>query len=163
MMPTTPQTRRVPRADQQSPRRHSHTLAQRGTALIMVPTMMLVLLTLGGIAIDLSVMHLSHRTIHRVVSAAADDAAGMIDTRQIQVDGSVQIDGAKAARAVGAHLKVAALPGSLRGEPEVLISNDGTRVTVRVVVEVRHILLQSIPGVARSELITVVASARILP
>ncbi|MGB6056925.1 MAG: hypothetical protein WBF71_01575 [Microthrixaceae bacterium] len=137
-------------------------IAERGTALILVPTMMLVLLALGAIAIDLSVLHLSHRTVHRVVSSAADDAAGMIDTRQVQIDGSVRIDSATARRTVAAHLEAASLPGTLQGAPQVEVSGDGLSLTVRVKVEVPHILLRSMPGARRSELLTVSASARIL-
>ncbi len=125
--------------------------------------MMLVLLALGSIAIDLSVLHLSHRSIHRIVSGAADDAAGMIDTRQIQLDGTVRIDPARATRTVVAHLEAAALPGTLRGDPLVDVADDGQSLTVVVQVEVPHILLHTTPGASRHEVISVSVSARILP
>lgn len=163
MTHTTGRRRPASTVERQSRQRPSTTHGERGTVLILVPTMMLVLLSLGAIAIDLTAIHLSQRAIHRVVSAAADDAAGMIDTRQIQIDGSVRIDAAKAARTITAHLRSASLPGTPRGTPEVAIANDGLSLTVQVVVEVDHILLRSMPGASQSELITVAASARILP
>lgn len=163
MPPTTEQQLPVTKAERHlRQQRMDRPIAESGTALILVPTMMLVLLALGAIAIDLSVLHLSHRTIHRIVSSAADDAAGMIDTRQVQIDGSVRIDSATARRTVAAHLGAASLPGTLQGAPEVEVSGDGLSVTVRVEVEVPHILLQSMPGAKRSELLRISASARIL-
>lgn len=136
---------------------------ERATALILVPTMMLVLVALGAIAIDLSVVHLAHRSIHRVVSSAADDAAGMIDTRQIQIDGSVRIDPSRAARTVSAHIETATLPGTLRGRPQVVVADDGLSLTVSAEVEVPHILMRSMPGASASEIIRVTVTARILP
>ena len=49
--------------------------------------MLLVLLCLGGVAVDLTIVHGAHRGAHRIVSAAADDAAAMIDTDLLQESG----------------------------------------------------------------------------
>ncbi len=86
---------------------------ERGTAMVLVPTMALVVFALAGLAIDLSLVHSAHRALHRSVSAAADDAAAMIDQRHLQMTGELRVDTTAAQRIVEAHLATATLPGDL--------------------------------------------------
>lgn len=142
----------APRAEQTS---------DRGTALILVPAMTLVLLALGSIAVDLSMLHGAHRAVHRVVSAAADDAAGMIDTREVQQTGTVRIDPTAARRVVLAHLETSHLPGELV-TVDIRVSADLRSITVSTVVRIAHVLLRAVPGAGDDELLTVTAHARLI-
>lgn len=152
MRATTRQRPPAPRGDP---------ISERGTALILVPAMTLVLLALGSIAVDLSMLHGAHRAVHRTVSAAADDAAGMIDTREVQRTGSVRIDPAAARRVVLAHLEASRLPGELV-TVEVQVSADLRSISVRTVVRIEHVMLRAVPGAGDDELLTVTAHARLL-
>jgi Flp pilus assembly protein TadG len=150
---TTPTTHRARRSD----RRRTH---DDGSALVLVPALLMVLLALGAIAIDLSVLHGAHRSLHRIASGAADDAAAMIDTERLQVDGELRIDGAAARRVVDAHLDAAQVPGSLASS-RTSVSADGDVVTVELTSSVDHVLLASLPGTERTEAVSVTVRARL--
>ena len=114
-----------------------------GTALVLVPAMMLVLIVLAGIAVDLVASHVAQRSLYRTVSAAADDAAGMIDGRRLQADGSLTIDDAAAERVVRTRLATSDLPGPVT---EAVVDTDDTTVEVRVRVLIPRIFLRAVPG-----------------
>lgn len=123
--------------------------------------MMLVLICLGTIAIDLTLLHGAHRSAHRTVSAAADDAAAMIDTEELQRSGGLTIDPGRARRVVDAHLSTVSLPGDLVSEPTVRVGDEGSTVTVTIELLVDHVMLRAVPGRADSERIVVTATARL--
>ena len=157
MSTTTPMPHCAPRTERVAPSGD-----ERATALVLVPALMLVLLTLGAIAVDLTAMHGAHRSAHRIVSSAADDAAGMLDTRLIQQTGELRIDPAASAMVADAQVRTAQLPGTQVGPTEVTVSGDGTTVRVRVRVRIEHILLPSVPGAAESDILTVAATGRLV-
>src|SRR5688572_28468668 len=105
---------------------------ERGTALVLVPVMTLVLLCLGAIAVDLSLVHAMHRDTHRVASVAADDAAAMIDERRLQIAGELVVDRRRAERVVRAHVASAQLAGEVVA---LEVSTTATAVDVQVTVE----------------------------
>jgi hypothetical protein len=116
---------------------------ERATAAMLAPAMALVLVVLAAIALDLSAVAGTQRAAERVVAAAADDAAGMLDGRAHQHDGSVRVDREAAVRIVKAHLDAADLPGRLR-DLDVLVTDTTVDVTVRV--ESPHLFLRAVPG-----------------
>ena len=129
-MPTTMRLRlRAPRAER-----------ERATALILVPTMLLVVIALGAIAVDLTALHVARRSVQRVAETAADDAAAMLDTRRVQVDGTIRIDAGAAHRVAVAHARTASLPGRLQEPVDVQVASDGTTVTVTLRVQVRDVI-----------------------
>lgn len=134
---------------------------ERGTALVLAPALMLVLLALGAIAIDLSALHAQHRQLHATASAAADDAAGMLDERHLQSSGELRIDPAAATRVVRSHLHDGAVPGRLDGSVGVTVSADGTTVEVRTTVIVERVLLPSLRRGSSRERLEVRVSARL--
>ena len=111
--------------------------------MFLVPAMMLVLIALAAIAVDLVAAHAAQRSLYRTVSAAADDAAGMIDARRVQQDGALVVDRDAAERVVRARLDATDLPGPLLGS-EVTVGD--TTVDIRVRVRIRHIFLDPLPG-----------------
>ena len=153
-----------------TPRRHPAQLADRrrrtgaadsASALALVPALLLVFICLGGIAIDLSLVHGAHRGAHRTVSSAADDAAAMIDTSELQLTGDLRIDPGAAEQVALAHLRLADLPGRTVGTPTVDVDADGAVVTVRVDLAVDHVMLRALPGHPDHQQIHVEASARL--
>lgn len=135
--------------------------SERASALILVPSMTLVLMCLGAIAIDLSLLHGAHRSAHRIVSAAADDAAAMIDTEELQRSGDLVIDPSRARTIVQAHLDTASLPGRPIGEARVDVDPGAATVTVTVELLVEHVMLRSVPGRAPHERMTITAAGRL--
>lgn len=134
---------------------------------MLVPASLLVLMVLGGIAVDLSLQHSAQRMLFSTVSAAADDAAGMVDARAHQADGSVRLDTAAATRVAQAHLGVATQDLVVGAEPaqEIVASSVSTTddsVTVSATVRVRHIFMRALPGAPDSSDITVSAVGRFL-
>ncbi len=157
-MPTTrpPHPAPTERAARRPDRNH-----ERASALVLVPAMLLVLMCLGGLAIDLSLLHGAHRSAHRVVSAAADDAAAMIDTEHLQLTGELRIDPAAAQRVALAQVGTMTLPGRQVGPVRVEVDPQGTTVTVSVAVEVAHVMLRALPGGPDRQRLDVVAHARL--
>ncbi len=123
--------------------------------------MLLVLLCLGGIAIDLSIVHGAHRGAHRVLSAAADDAAGMIDAARLQQTGDLVIDPVAARRVALAQIDAMGLPGSPVQTPTVSVAADGAIVRISVTIDVDHVMLRALPGHADRERITIVVEGRL--
>lgn len=128
---------------------------------MLVPAMLLALICLGGIAIDLSVMHGAHRSAHRSVTAAADDAAAMIDSSLLQQTGELRIEPIAARRIALAQMDAVQLPGHVVDGPWVVVDDSGSVVTVGVVLDIDHVMLRALPGHEDRERITVVAGARL--
>lgn len=118
---------------------------ERATALILVPAMMLVFIVLAAIAVDLSAVAGAQRGLERVLAAGVDDAAGMIDGRAHQMDGSIRIDPVAADRVVRARLGAARLPGRV---VELRISITDTTVDAVARIEMPHVFLRAVPGMA---------------
>lgn len=137
--------------------------AERSAAVVLAPALLLVVLALAAIAVDLSALHHAHRSIHRVVATAADDAAGIIDGHHLHVTGGVRIDREAATRMVTAQLDQSRLPGRLVGPPRVTLHDDAAQVTVRVTVDVDHVVARSVTSSRSTSRLVVTASARMVP
>lgn len=118
---------------------------ERATSLVLVPAMALVLIVLAAIGVDLASVAGAQRGAERVVAAAVDDAAGMIDTRAHQLDGSVRVDHAVAERVVRARLDAAHLPGRIR---DIRVTVTDTTVETSLRIETLHVFLRAVPGMA---------------
>lgn len=116
---------------------------ERGSALVLVPAMALVFIVLAAIALDMSVVAGSQRAAERELAAAADDAAGMIDGRTHQRDGSVRIDPVAAEQVVRARIGSADIPGQVV-DLDVVVTDDTVDVTARV--DSPRIFLRAVPG-----------------
>ena len=127
---------------------------------MLVPAMALIVFALAGVAVDLSLVHSAHRSLHRSVSAAADDAAAMIDQRQMQMTGELRIDPVAARRVADAHLATATLPGELV-QLRTEVDPSGGTVTVTATVVVRRILLPASVSSGRDDSLDARARARV--
>jgi Flp pilus assembly protein TadG len=114
---------------------------ERGTALVLAPALVIVLIVLGGLAVDLSLLRSARRALDDAVAAAADDAAGMLDERRLLTDGTVTIDPAAARRIAEARLTAGRVPGRLRG---LRVDARGPEVRVDVDVAVPPVFLKAL-------------------
>lgn len=135
---------------------------ERGTAVVLAPALMLVLVALGAIAVDLSVVHSAHRTVHRVASTAADDAAAQLDDDALHLRGELRIDPVEAERVATARTGASRLPGRLAAPVEVSVDPGGEMVEVHVTVVVPRVVGRGIPGTSDTTL-EVVGRARMDP
>lgn len=145
-------------------RRHQPTRVrrrERGTALVLVPTMLLVLMLLGGLAVDMSLLHGSQRRAERIAAAAADDAAGMLDLEQIQLTGQLEIEPTAARRVAAAHVATASQHGADVEVVDVRVDASGDRVQVRVRTLTPAVLLRSLPGRAEQQWVSASATGRV--
>lgn len=131
----------------------------RGTALVLAPALVLVLVVLAGIAVDLSIVHAAQRRLARVAAAAADDAAGMVDERRVQLDGAILVDPTAARAVVEDRFARSDLPGRLV-DLDVAVERD--RVVLRASVVVPHLFLRALPGGDRGEVVAVTSAGRLL-
>ncbi len=135
-------------------------LTERATALMLVPAMMLVFMVLAAIAVDLSAIHMTQRRASAVLAVAADDAAGMLDERALQVEGILVIDEPAAARVASAHISTSDIGSSLAGHPTLSFSADRRGVTIEAELRVHHVFLDALPGID-PETVRVRSSARL--
>lgn len=144
--------------------------SERSTALMMAPALVLIVLVLGAIAVDLSLVHAARRSAYRSLSAAADDAAAMVDAAEFQRSGEVHVDPDAATRVVRAHLGLldgGSPPGFSEPAFRVLeadIAADVTAGLVRIdaTVEVDHVFGPAVPGLGDTTIISVSATGRML-
>lgn len=143
---------------------------ERATALMLAPALVLVVLVLGAIAVDLSLVHAARRSAYRSLSAAADDAAAMVDSAEFQRSGEVRIDPASAERVVRAHLGVLdgdAPPGFSEPAFRVLDADvtadvPGGRVRIAATVEVEHVFGPAVPGLDDTTTISMSVTGRMM-
>jgi hypothetical protein len=134
---------------------------ERSSALMLAPALLMVLLALGAIAVDLSLMHAARRSAYRSLSAAADDAASMVDSRHLLLTGEVRLDEVAARHVARMHMGLVANPPegiadptfAFVGQPSIEVLSDPANgeanvVEIDAVVEVGHIFLSALPGMA---------------
>lgn len=142
-------------------RRRSIGRGDRGSALMLVPAGVLIVVLLGAVAVDLSAAHLAQRRLVQVTERAADDAAGMLDRDALRSGGPVRTNPAEATELARMHLASLEVPGLQHSSVEVVVSPGGTEVSVRAGATVRRLFGRGLPGVAPTYRITARATARL--
>lgn len=130
----------------------------RGSALLMIPTIMLLLVVLGGIAADAAVVTGAQRQLADITAAAANDAtAAAIDDGSFYLAGRVRIAPSLAER----HVRDAIAAGGPHPftvhTVRVEVTDD--LVVVRASATVEHIFAKAIPGVAKASTVSASSSA----
>jgi len=130
----------------------------RGSALLLIPAAVLVVIVLASIAVDTALVHLRQRQAVDLAASAANDAvtAGA-DPHRLRA-GDTALDPASARRAVDQALAASDLAPDLVGSPVVRVSDD--RVEVVLQLEADHLFADAIPGAADTTTLTARASAR---
>lgn len=131
--------------------------SDRGSALILMPAALLVLLILASVAVDMSLVHMRHRQALDVAGSAANDAATAAadvgDLRQ----GVYRIEPAEAQRVARRTIAASDLAPHVIGRPRVVV--DGVSVRVSLTVEAERFFTGALPGVPDATTITATASA----
>jgi len=127
---------------------------------MLMPAAVLVVIVLGAIAIDQSVVFIHQRDLIAGAAAAANDAATFgIDRAAFYEDGSVSYDPARVRAAARSALEQRRIsPRTM----EVTISPDGERLVVTLTSDAESIFAKAIPGALSRTTVTATASARLL-
>jgi Flp pilus assembly protein TadG len=117
-----------------------------GSSLMLMPAAVMVVLVLGAIAVDLSVVHLAHRDLLSVADSAANDAvtAGL-DPDALRATGEYHLDIGRATQAVQRTLAV----HQLTGRATIIAVTTGPapgQVTVELSMTVDYVFAKAIPG-----------------
>ena len=123
-------------------------VAERGSALALVPAGFLVLVLLASLAVDSAVAYLGQQQLHDALAAAANDAvtAGL-DNASFYLHGSLVLDRAAVAQTVCASVAAQHDSGLHDITLSVAIEGDSVRVAGSAVVDA--VFGRAIPGMAR--------------
>lgn len=129
-----------------------------GSVLMLMPAGVLVVLMLGAIAFDLSVVFLRQRQASSLVVDVANDlASSALDADVFRREGRFELDPAAARGLAQAHVAASDLAADVSDIEVTLIGPDA--VEVRVVLRVRYVFARAIPGAARGTTVTAAATA----
>jgi Flp pilus assembly protein TadG len=124
---------------------------------MLFPAAILVVLILGSIAVDFSIVFLAERELAAAAAAAANDAAGAgVDTEHFRDTGEVVLDPDAVDRVGRAAMARRASSFDLTDGTITVVDDDTVEVVVRA--EARYIFAKIIPGAPRTA--TVEARAR---
>jgi Flp pilus assembly protein TadG len=147
-------------ADDRRYRRHVHRgRGDRGSALLLVPAGILIVLLLGSIAVDLSLVHLTRQEAADAAAAAADDTVtAALDQDALRARGVYVIDERRARQVTAEVLDARGLATTVSAADVVV---DGDTVTVTLTVPVRYVFARGVPGARHGTTVTVTASAAV--
>jgi hypothetical protein len=126
----------------------------RGTALLLYPAGVLVLMVLAAIAVDFSVIRLARQELLSTAQAAADDSVGMVDEASLRAGDRLAVDFDRATRLVDEEFAAADLTCAGGVSTTVVAGPRPGTVIVTATCEVAHIFGRAIPGTPRTERIT---------
>lgn len=133
-------------------------MSDRGSALMLMPAAVLIMLVLAAIAMDLSLVQVARRELVAGAEAAANDAVtyGLDETRYRRGDG-YQLDPSRARQAVALALVARGLADDLTQPPRVVAT--ATAVEVSLAMRVDFVFARALPGVAHHTTVAATGSA----
>ena len=135
----------------------------RGTAMLLYPAGVMVLLVLAAITVDLTLVRSARQELRAVLQVAADDAAGAADPDLLRAGDHLTIDLDRARRIVTAGLDRTDLPGDLVGHVTVTAGDAPGEVQVQASMEVPSVFIGALPGVADRTVVAATATGRRIP
>lgn len=135
---------------------------ERGSVLMLMPAGALIVLLLGSISFDLSLVFLRQRQASSLAIDVANDlATAALDADAFRVDGEFRLDPERADD-LGRQLVSSSDLAQAVVEVEVRVLAPDT-VEVRVVVEVAYVFARAIPGAANGTTVSATATAVAAP
>ena len=125
---------------------------------MLMPAGVLVVLLLGAIAFDMSLVFLRQRQASSLATDVANDlATAAFDEEAFRRDGAFQLDPTRAAE-LGTDLVAVSDLSDLIVDVEVAVVGPD-EVTVRVVVRVDYVFARAVPGASDGTTVTAAATA----
>jgi uncharacterized membrane protein len=138
--------------------RRRHRPTETGSALILVPAAVLVLVVLAAIAVDSAAVFLGQRQLAEAAATAATDAAGAISEPTFYQTGTITLDPSEAQHLAAASIAAQDLHAvKLAGPIQVTVA--GRQVCVTLTGEVPVIFGRALPGVPRDTTVHATATA----
>lgn len=136
--------------------------ADRASVLMLMPAGVLVVLLLGAIAFDLSLVFLRQRQASSLaVDVANDLATAALDEAAFRADGRFRLDPDRADELGRALVATSDLGADVREVDVAVVGLD--TVEVRVVVDVDYVFAKAIPGASDGTTVTATATAVATP
>ena len=133
----------------------------RGSALMLMPAGLLIVLVLASIAVDMSLVHLRKRQAFELAAVAANDAATAgVDQGRLRTTHAYVLDPERARAVVGDVVAASELASQLAGPPVVTVSGAGVRVELAL--ETEYIFADVVPGAPDGTVVTASATATAL-
>ena len=131
---------------------------EQGSVLMLMPAAVLIVLLLGSIAVDFSIVFMAERELVSAAAAAANDAATAgVDQEVLRTTGNFVLDPAAVERVVGESL--AARDSRLLDGADWDVAVVGNQVRVTVVSRAPYLFAKAIPGAADDAEVSATASA----
>jgi hypothetical protein len=128
-----------------------------GSALMLMPAGLLIVLVLASIAVDMSLVHLRKRQAFELAAAAANDAAAAGADQGRLRSGSYVLDPEATRSVVEEVVAASELASELAGPPLVTVTDDAVRVELAV--EADYIFAGVVPGAPDGTVVTASATA----
>ena len=130
----------------------------RGSALMLMPAGLLIVLVLASIAVDMSLVHLRKRQAFELAAAAANDAATAgVDQGRLRTAHDYVLDPERTRAVVEDVVAASELAPQLAGPPVVTVTAAGVRV--ELVLEADYIFADVVPGAPDGTEVTASATA----
>jgi hypothetical protein len=130
----------------------------RGSALLLMPAGLLIVLVLASIAVDMSLVHLRKRQAFELAAAAANDAATAgVDQGRLRTTHDYVLDPERARAVVVDVVAASELAPELARPPVVTVTAAG--VSVELALEADYIFADVVPGAPDGTEVTATATA----
>jgi hypothetical protein len=117
----------------------------RGSALMLMPAGLLIVLVLASIAVDMSLVHLRKRQAFELAAAAANDAATAgVDQGRLRTTHDYVLDPERARAVVTDVVAASELASELARPPVVTVTDASVRVELAL--EADYIFADVVPG-----------------
>lgn len=131
----------------------------RGSALMLMPAAVLIVLVLAAITVDLSLVHLGRREASASAEAAANDAVTFgLDEAAYRRGEGYHLDPDRVHTAVERSLSIPSAARRFVGPPHITI--EGIRVTITITIDIDYVFAKVVPGAPRSTTVVANGSAR---
>ncbi len=135
---------------------------ERGSVLMLMPAGVLVVLLLGAVSFDLSLVFLRQRQASSIAVDVANDLATLaFDEATFRAAGRFELDLDRADRIGRSLVDASDLAGEVTGFRIDILAPDRIRVTLDV--KVRYVFAKAIPGAADGMTVTAHATAVATP
>lgn len=143
-------------------RQRPRTRSQRGSVLMLMPAGVLVVLLLGAVSFDLSLVFLRQRQASSVAVDVANDLASLaFDEPTFRETGRFELDADRADRIGRALVDASDLAGEVTAFR--IDITDPDRIQVTLAVRVHYVFAKAIPGAADGTTVTAHATAVATP
>jgi hypothetical protein len=130
----------------------------RGSALMLMPAGLLIVLVLASIAVDMSLVHLRKRQAFELAAAAANDAATAgVDQGRLRTTHDYVLDPERTRAVVADVVAASELAPELAKPPVVTVTAAGVRVELAL--EADYIFADVVPGAPDGTEVTASATA----